>query len=241
MTLGYREDRRRRRRRHSWTLIKWMLGLGVVAIAGLYAYDTGSRLAENRVARLQEEIADLTEEATKLKSEVAARQNAVDAARADAAAWRQRYEREIPSGEVKPILDLIRERLAAGISPERLRFVVGTLSDGRPCGAKSPAKRLQVETTLTRGRTTSVWFEGVIEVSATGEPAQGSGGNPESWFDPGKEVEVRIAHSRGKSDSVRGMLPLQQSIVIGETEYAVHIANGRRGFVDVTLETCKFP
>ena len=50
MSLGFRDERRRRRRRVRRALLRGLLALGLIFAAGIYAYQTGARLAEKSVA-----------------------------------------------------------------------------------------------------------------------------------------------------------------------------------------------
>ena len=69
MSLGLRETKSRRRRQTRLRLLKWGAALVAVVIAGVYAYETGNRLAEREVTRLEEEIALLNVRVQQLEQE----------------------------------------------------------------------------------------------------------------------------------------------------------------------------
>lgn len=242
MTLGFRDERRHRQQRRRWLLVKWAVGLGAVALAGLFAYDTGLRLAEARVEDLNAEIAALTSRVADLDQELAAQRAAVEAAKTEASTWRDRYARDIPAGELKRVVDTLRGRLAEGVPADRLRFVIDAVSRTRDCPGRALTKRLSLRTPLSRRDDDTVSFGGgSVVVSGSGMSAQNAAGNPEAWFDPAREITLHLVHVSGKKETVSGILPLQQSLIAGENEYRFSVVGGSRGFVEVTGETCRFP
>ncbi|MGM0422112.1 MAG: hypothetical protein ACQEQL_03330, partial [Pseudomonadota bacterium] len=66
-------------------------------------------------------------------------------------------------------------------------------------------------------------------------------GNPESWYDPGKPVEVSFTRVGGKEVVKEGLLPIHHSMVIGDKEHRFTIAKGERSFIDVTSDSCDYP
>lgn len=242
MSLGLREERRRRNRRFRWTLAKWALALCLIGVAGVSAYESGSRLAEREVDRLEQEIASLDETVADLRRQNAEWQRNAETQRAEAAAWRERYDRDVPAGEIKELFDQVRAKLDAGVDPARLAFVIGAASNKRDCDEEPQSKRFILRTPLYEGTQHTVSFgDGEITVTGEGVSARDSAGNPEAWFDPAEPVTVRLVHIGGETQEVSGILPLNPSLVVGDTEYRFTIVTGGRGFVEVAMVRCSYP
>ena len=69
MSLGLHETRVRRQRRIRWTIAKWVITLGAILAAGIFAYRTGTSLAEREVISLNREIETLSDKAAELQSQ----------------------------------------------------------------------------------------------------------------------------------------------------------------------------
>lgn len=242
MSLGFREERKRKKRRFRWTLMKWVLALCLIGAAGIYAYQSGSRLAESRIGQLQQEIESLSGTVDELRQRNAEQLAAVAAEKAEAEQWRQRYEEDVPKGELKTLFDLLRGKLSDGVKAERLRFVISAAANKRECDRRPEIKRFIVRTPLYRGSDDTVWFaDGSISVTASGVSARDAQGNPEAWFDPAQPITVRLSHIGGKVEEFSGTLPLQHSTVIGNREYRFNLMPAARGFVQVAADSCRYP
>lgn len=243
MTLGLHDTRLRRRRRVRWAIAKWIIGLSAIVGAGVFAYETGSTLAERRVVMREEKILELTEQneelhrqATELKASLILKQKRLSDART-------RYQSDVPTGQVAALLGRVREKLEAGVDPGRLEFVIKAAQNPRQCDEKPRTKRFLVQTPLYKGANDSVSFaENTITVTATGELAKDSSGRIEAWFDPALPVTLRLTRIGGKAVETTGKLPLHASLVVGDAEYRYSaVAGAQRGFVQVTGDRCRYP
>jgi hypothetical protein len=222
--------------------MKWVVVSCLIAAAGWYAYDTGSRLARSEVAKLEQQIASLSASMTDLKQQSAEQQAEIEAERAHAEQWRQRYEQEVPTGDLKNLFDLVRGKLDSGLSVERLGFVINAAEDRDHCTADPVTKRFLVQTPLYKGPDDSLRFaEGAIVVTASGVSARDGAGNPEAWFDPAEPVTFLITHISGKRSEFSGRLPLHHSVVANDKEFRFNFTVGNRGFVQVTGQECRYP
>ncbi|TVR99742.1 MAG: hypothetical protein EA406_02650 [Rhodospirillales bacterium] len=242
MSLGLHEDRRRRKRKARWYLAKWLVTFALIGAAGAYAYESGSRLAEHQVTRLEEEVRSLTDEVADLRREAIEQQRVIEAARVEAEELRRRYDRDVPTGELRELFDLMQARLDEGLPLDRLRFVMAQASVQRDCDGRPTTKRFVVRTPLYQGRDHTVSFaDGTITVTGVGAPARDAAGNPEAWFDVTEPVTLRIAHIGGTGGETTGLLPLNHAIVIGDTEHRFSAVPGPRGFVEITADRCRYP
>jgi hypothetical protein len=243
MSLGLHENRQRRRRRFWWGVAKWVLALVLVLAAGAYSYRIGEQLAERDVSRAQERIAQLEQEVSGLQQQSAALATDLARSREAVAAWQARYEQEVPTGFVREMMALVKEKLEAGADEERLAFLVAAADQPRNCDENPETKRFIVTTELqTGGANDAVSFgERSITVTAVGQAARDASGNLEAWFDPQRPIAVTFTQLGGKTVSAEGTLPLHHAVVSGENEYRFTLLPGSRGFLTVTADRCDYP
>ncbi len=242
MSLGLRESKSRRRRQSRVRLLKWGAALAAVVIAGVYAYETGNRLAEREVTRLEEEIALLNVRVQQLEQENLQLAEAARSARGKVEVWQQRYRQEIPTGELKALYELTREKMAGGVEGSRLAFILQQASQRDECAEAVETKRFYVKTPLYNGGNDTVGFaDSAIVVTAEGAAAIDGSGNQQVRYDPAQPVMVRFARLGGESSEASGLLPLHHAVVVGDQEFRFSIVAGEPGMVKVTAGRCPFP
>ena len=243
MSLGLHENRQRRRRRFWWGMTKWVVALALVVAAGAWSYHFGSQLAEREVTKAEAEIVQLKQEVAGLQQQSAALAADLAKSRESIAAWQARYEREVPTGFVREMMELVRQKLKAGADEERLAFLVSAADKPRSCDESPETKRFIVRTELQSGGANDAVSFGnqAITVTATGNAAQDANGNPEAWFDPKKPVSITFTHLGGKSVVAEGPLPLHYSLVSDSDEYRFSALPGARGFLTITADRCDYP
>ncbi|RMD61828.1 MAG: hypothetical protein D6826_08935, partial [Alphaproteobacteria bacterium] len=191
MSLGLHDTRLRRRRQFRWMIVKWLIALGAILGAGVFAYESGSTLAQREIAALRTEIdslrakvESLQRENTDLRADAILTERRLQEAEA-------RYAKDVPRGRMAALLDQLKEKLAAGVTLERLEFLIAAADNPRTCSAEPATKRFIVQTPLTTGGNDSVSFaDKRITITASGEPTVNAEGNREAWFDPAKPVTV---------------------------------------------------
>jgi len=242
MTLGLRDSRNRRRRRFWMGVAKWMVVLIALFAAGFYAYRTGSKLAEHDVTKLRENVAELSATVETLAAENASLKQELAAANARAAEWQSRYEREVPTGAIKQLTDLVGQKVRDGVAMERLSFLINAAGATPDCDNRPVTKRFIVPTPLYRGENSWIGFaEGSVTITAAGESAVNANGQPEGWYDPAKPVTIRFTRLGGETEEVSGLLPLHHSVRVGDSEFRFTAVAGDRGFMNVTADRCSFP
>lgn len=242
MSLGLRERRSRRRRQIRLRLLKWGAALVAIVIAGVYAYETGSRLAEREVARLEEQIVGLSARIQDLEQDNLRLAEAARSARGKVEVWQQRYRQDIPTGELKALYELTREKLAGGVDGARLAFVLRQVSEASDCAAEVETKRFYVKTPLYNGGNDTVGFaDSAIVVTAQGTASIDGSGNQLVRYDPAQPVVVRFARLGGETSEASGLLPLHHAMVVGDNEYRFSVVAGEPGMINVTAGRCPFP
>ncbi|WP_372000271.1 hypothetical protein P7L74_17170 [Tistrella mobilis] len=242
MSLGLNASRRREKRRRRMMMLKWLAGLAIIAGAGAYAYRTGAMLAEGEVRRLEQSVAELNVRLSELGAENARLREARESALIEVEQWRQRYQKDVPTGQLAEILTRVQSRMADGVKPERLNFVIGAVSNERRCEGGPVTKRFILPTPLSTGSNDAVTFaDGLITVTGRGETSVNDKGDREAWFDPSQPVTLRFIEIGGRATEATGTLPLQHSMVIGDREYRFAIRASNRSFVEVSSDVCAYP
>lgn len=224
-------------------MIKFLLVAGLLGGSLAFAYEMGGQIAGAEVEALRTELGEARQEQeryetlrSRLQAEVARAQQAEEQ-------WRERYEQDVPKGEVAEILGLVRSRLEQGVPSDRIRFVVEAVEPRRDCADDPETKRFIVRTPIYDGGADWVGFaDSTITVTAIGEPAVDAQGRPNAWFDPAKPLHITVTPIGGEPKQVEGTLPLNFSLVRGDTEHLFNaVASDRRGFLEVTADTCAYP
>ena len=242
MSLGLRDDRRRRRRQARMTLLRWLLAIAVIAGAGFYAYQTGSRLAERDVASRNEQVAALTAQLDTAQARIQTLDADLTAARTRVADGEDRYQRDVGTGEVRDLVALLQAKMAEGIDAGLLRRAIERTEVHLECEPQPQVRRLLVRTPLAKGADAPVTFDGgTLAISLAGASARDAAGNPEAWFDPKQPVHIRLARAGGTVAETDTVLPHQQVFVDGNRQYRVNIAATSRGFAQATVERCRVP
>ncbi len=242
MSLGLRERRGRRRRQMRLRLLRWGAALAAIVIAGVYAYETGNRLAEREVARLDEQITVLNTRIQQLEQDNLQLAEAARSAKGKVEVWQQRYRQEIPTGDLKALYELTREKLAGGVDSARLAFILQQASEQSDCAETVETKRFYVKTALYNGGNDAVAFaNSAIVVTAQGAALIDGRGNQQVRYDPAQPVVVRFARLGGDSSEASGLLPLHAAMVIGDKEFRFSVVAGEPGMVIVSAGRCPFP
>ncbi|HYE51193.1 MAG TPA: hypothetical protein VEB20_16470 [Azospirillaceae bacterium] len=241
MSFGLYDYNRRYRRRFWSRLVKVLLGVGALLLLGAFSYQLGVEQLKSRLETQQAELAEMTAARDQAERRAAQFQTAAQNAEIKAKELEVRYTREVPTGELARLRDLLARKLAEGVDAGRLAFVIEQTGNQRAC-TPPERKRFVLATPIYKGSNTSVIFaDGALTVTGEGVSARTADGNPEAWFDPTKPVTVRFVQANGPTTEATGLLPLQHSVVIGTTEHRFTLSPGSRSFVEVSSDRCPFP
>lgn len=243
MSLGLHETRQRRRRQRRWAAIKFLLVVVLLGGSLALAYELGRQIAGAEIEALRSELDSSLREQEGFETRRSRLEAELARARQAETQWRERYEKDVPQGEIADILGLVRQKLTEGVPPERVRFVVEAVERERACAGAPETKRFIVRTPLYTGGADSVGFaDSSITVTALGESATDAEGRPHAWYDPAKPLRISVTPIGGEPHTVTGELPLHFSLVRGDTEHLFTARpSDRRGFLEVTGDRCAYP
>jgi hypothetical protein len=245
MTLGSSRGRFERRNRNRWQMavFKTMIYAGIIGIFSYWAYNMGGERAENRNRSLEQRMALMEEENTGLREETEAAVTARVAAIERASQFQRRYEQEVPQGPLYDIMKSVQARVAAGVSQERIAFVLAAVENETNCDPGVNNRRFILQTPISGGANASVSFaDKAITVTGTGESAHDASGNAEAWFDGAQPVALAFTVPGGQSTTAEGTLPLHHAVVLGDRIHKFTVTDtDARGFVLVTSQTCDYP
>ncbi len=235
-------DSERRYRRRMWGgLIRFIIYIGIVLATAMTAYEFGAEDIEGQRRLHQEQLLEFEQARSVSEQEAANLRVAVEKAKLAVAEWERRYDADVPTGRRKELLDLVSERLAAGVDPERLAFLIRAAEEKRDC-EEVETKRFLVRTPLYDGANTSVTFANeAVAVTGSGESETTANGLPQAWYDPQKPVTLLFTRIDGQRTEVSGLLPLQQSVIHDGVEHHFLVKPGARGFAQVAAERCAYP
>lgn len=225
-------ERQRRRRRLLAFVMKWSFFLGLIILAGWYAWATASKVAWR-------EANDLKTANQTLQTKV----SALEAAAREATVRESALQAQLPSPEEGSLLETVRRKAAEGVSLARLNEIVSAASSTRRCDNTPATKRFRVRTPLGGGEegAAASFADNAITVRAEGRSALNQSGAPEAWFDPAQPVTVSFLHLNGATSRAQGILPLQHAIAIGDDEFRFQIQAGSHGLIIITMDRCDYP
>ena len=238
--LGLSEKKQARQRRNRFFKIIFYIAL--IAGAGMYGYYEGQATAERRIADIEGQVIALTSENDRLNDQARAALDKQSAALAEARAWRDKFENEIPTGPVRDILTLVQQRIADGLEPERLNSLITLAQNSQNCDPAPETKRFIVNTPIFSSPGNSVSLgNGTITVTGNGKSVVNEQNKVEAWYDPNEEVEITFFQLGGQTEKMTGVLPLHKSVVFGANEYRFSILAGKQSFATISATRCDFP
>jgi cell division protein FtsB len=220
----------------TYTTIFTMIGL-----VALFFYRFGEEQMAARVQQRVDEVAALRNERDDLHRQVVDLQADVLVKDAEIKELDTRYKQDIPDELTKQMITLLKEKMAEGVTSERLVTIISAASNPRNCRERT-IKRFMLSTTLNQGKDSSASFgNGVITLAGEGKTAKSDDNRPEAWFDPAQPVSMKFKLIGGRVTVAEGLLPLQHSVIDDAVEYRFTIQAGPRGFVEVTGDQCDYP
>jgi hypothetical protein len=238
-TLG--THRRRSRSRGYWTMFRFLLGLGTVAAVGGYGYQVGVSASQAWTDKLEADLQRFEEANVGLRDDLARAALSAGTARLALENLQQRYDAEVPDGELAELLGQVAGQLRAGIDPARLAFLIDAAGQEAGCVEAPVTKRFRPHTPITTDPVSAVRFGERIIVTGIADSALDVNGQPEAWYDPGGPVELVFRTLDGREERIEGPLPLAHRMLVDGLEYRFSAIAGPTSFVELTGQACPFP
>ncbi|MFH1158052.1 MAG: hypothetical protein V1721_04110, partial [Pseudomonadota bacterium] len=190
---GGRYQRRKAERRRN---VLWFL-IVVGSLCGV-AYWQGAENVRSSEAACKQQAANLQEERKGLEQTITSMRSEVQSTQVRYKQLETKYRQEVPTGEFRQLMDLVKKQLEAGIKAERMSFVIEAARPPRNC-SDSVTKRFVMNTPVYRGPHGNVAFgNGTITVTGEGVSAVSPTGSPEAWYDSGKPVSISFVQIGGR-------------------------------------------
>lgn len=202
----------------------------------------GRQHASIQISSLQKEVSKERQLSTNLQTELTKLRAETQTANLRYDQLQQQIAKDLPEGgPIRDLIDLIRQQLGDGMSPERLAFVLRSARPPRNC-TEPEAKRFIVRTPTYTGSDSNVSFgEGAVTITGSGQSALNPTGVKEAWFDSAQPVTVTFKTADGRTEQKIGTLPIEYSLVSAGREYRFTLSEGEKSFIKVTFDSCDYP
>jgi hypothetical protein len=219
-----------------------MVGVMVFIAVAMVFFWMGRQHAVVQLSSLSRDVSRLETENSKLQNETIKLRAETQTATSRYEELQQQVAKDLPGGgPVRDLIDLIRQQLGDGMSPERLAFVLRSARPPRNC-TEAEAKRFIVRTPAYSGSNSTVSFgEGAVVISGSGQSSLNLSGTAEAWFDSSQAVNVTFKTADGKSEEKIGLLPIEYSVIAKGREYRFTLTEGEKSFIKVTFDSCDYP
>lgn len=230
--------RAEQRQRMIGGLGKLVLFCGLLGMTAFYAYHVGAHVVQDEVAETTARLERERQDDSRAIAELAQVRTALAESRHEAERYRGLYQQSQPNGDAADLVQLIRQKLEAGLPRERLAFFIHAAEGPVKC-TELAAKTVKVRVGTSRGN--EVRFgeaAGSLTVSAEGVPLPDPG---RTGFDATKPVTVRLTPAGGKPTEITGTLPLTHTILTRNYEQHLTITAATKGALQVAGDRCDFP
>lgn len=230
----------RYRNRAAHRLSSFLAYLALMLIAGLIGFWLGKQYGAEKLITAQAKVETLLETEKQQQEQITELSTKVQATNMRFEKLKKNVESTTPIGKAKDLVQLINTELDKGADAERLSFII---KSGRPpTGCIDPeTKHFVVATPLYKGPVSQVEIAGgAIKISAKGVSAKNDKGEKEVWYDPQRTITASFSYDDKKSNK-KGVMPIRQSLIVGEREYRFTIESGAQSFAKVTFDSCNYP
>lgn len=221
-------------------MMNFFLSLGVLFLAGFFGFWLGGQSAAEQIIKLKDENKSLSQQVAEMQGNLTELRAEAQTANTRFEQVKKEYSELIPEGPMQDLTALLREQLDKGMDPQRLSFFIRSARP--PTGCTDPeTKRFVVSTPAYNGPDSEVSVaDAQVVITGSGVSARNQQGQPEAWFDPAQSVTIQFKSPAG-TDTKKGVLPIQHSLVAGGREYRFSVEEGSRSFAKVVFDSCAYP
>ncbi|MTJ82454.1 MAG: hypothetical protein F8N37_15790 [Telmatospirillum sp.] len=239
--MSRRRSRRNdeQRRRVLIFIAKVLAGLGAIGVTAYYAYEVGFRVAVGETQSAHEAQQKAEEQLKEVEAAAEADRLAQAQAVRQLSELTARYEQSKPPEELRDLTELLKAKMAAGVTARRLSLVIKSAEMPRSC-QPLPTRRLLVRLLSAKASPAGTPLRIDDTVTLTAE-APGASDNRGGWFDPAVAVKVHVAADGARETDVSGVLPIDYALSAKGVEYHLTLsAANSKGWIDVAAERCSF-
>lgn len=242
MSSGFslRNHRDRHRQKSREKFFRTLLLCGFLLAIFVAGFHFGAKRSQNKIRNLELTVQELSTGHEAIETEITTLRANNQTLTLKNKELNERYQKDIPKGDLGLLSALAQEQLEKGIKVERLAFVIRQAQPPQNC-TNPEKKRFVLSTPIYKGPGSSVSFaNGAITVTGSGATTVTETGQKEAWFDAGKPVTIKFTKLGGKADVKESLLPIHHAIILGDREYRFTVAKGPRSFVTVTADSCDY-
>ncbi len=242
-SLAGRRMRRGPARGMRWLLVAAAFAAVAAASAAL-AYQVAASRYAMEAERLRRDLAVAREASRRAVEQAAAAEQRAAMAVARSARAKQERDSAVLRGDAARLLGLVEQRLADGVGPDRLAFVIDAARLAPPCEDRLEIKRFQPRTPLSTSTLETATFLGdKITVTAQAAALRDEDGTLRPGFDPTQPVELRFTAIGGAIETARGVLPLGHALVLGgrELRFLARSSDKAPGRLELSMQSCAYP
>lgn len=242
MTISSYNPKRRYRERSAEKTRTFLMFLIIIGCSAGFGFFLGRQYAVQKILMLEKQVASVNAQRQQLQDDLTSLRAESQTAKTLYEVMERKILKEYPEGgPLREVLEKAREQIADGIDPKRLILALQSAQPPKNC-TEPQIKRFVVSTPTYKGsKSVMTVDEGQVVISATGESSKNAAGDPESWFDPAKPVEVTFTPKAGTPEVRKAVLPISTTVITGGKEYRFSVAEGARSFAKVTFDSCDYP
>lgn len=206
-----------------------------------FAFWLGGLSAQKNIFQLQQEKRAFEQQLHEMQSEMTRIRAEAQTSNIRLEQMRTSFDEALPEGPMQKLVALLRKQLDNGIDEKRLESVIIAARPPQNC-SRPENRNFVIMTPKYDGPKSELSIDsGAVIVTGAGESAVNDRNQQQSWFDPGKAVEVTFTTADGKTDVKKGVLPLQHVMIAKGREYRFSVASGAQSFAQVTFDSCDYP
>jgi hypothetical protein len=233
MALGRRRSRERRQRATRWL---WRLSQAVMILLvflgfAILTYRGAEEVARAEVTALEARLAEAAERESTAAAEQGRLALQLAEARTEASTWRMRHEQEVPRPPFTDVLAIATQRIAAGVTPERVMDLLRLADNPRRCEGRPIIRRFAIRFGGTPNADDGTSFlDGLLRITIA---------MPAGAEDVARLANVSVTSTwNGRTENLTG-LPQRLTLPLGNLDVDLAItASELRGFAQAALATC---
>ena len=231
----------RYKRKSAERMTAFLVVSGILFLAFGFGFWMGKQAAGYSERVYKAQSVALRQERDELQNEITEARAEAQTANTRYAQLQNEYNKTVPEGAMRDLVNLLGKQIEEGRDPERLAFLIRSARPPRNC-TEPETKRFVVSTPTYKGPGSKITLaDGALVVTANGTSAINKERKPEAWYDPAKKVSIDFVTLGGVKETKSGVMPIHHSVVVGNREYRMTISEAAKSFAKVSFDSCDYP